>query len=337
MSAWAAALASLGALCALSGCFEVKYDCRLTCGPQDACPAGLFCLTENGSGLCAPPNTKTCYPGSNMDAATDRLDAREAGMDARDAGPDAEAGTAGPPSMLCHNGSCLTLPDSIRKNLVLLLWPSNLPPVGSPVSVWKDQSGQGNDARALYPSAPPLVVPNGVQLDSKQLGAGFLVANSPSLDFGSDDFAVIVVAGLSSATAPVSLFRKSDSARTNSRKIALYWALTSATTGEPQAEVDDVVVGTTTPAPQPSVGAYAVQRMASHIELHFDGTVFGSTDLPASDISTTNAEDVFIGTGSFSAFTADSVEAVIVTRGPIGSSDLNSIEKFLRTMFATMP
>ena len=337
MSAWAAALASLGALCALSGCFEVKYDCRLTCGPQDACPAGLFCLTENGSGLCAPANTKTCYPGSNMDAATDRLDAREAGMDARDAGPDAEAGTAGPPSMLCHNGSCLTLPDSIRKNLVLLLWPSNLPPVGSPVSVWKDQSGQGNDARALYPTAAPQVIPNGVQLDQKQLGGGFLVANSASLDFGSGDFAVIVVAGLSSATTPVSLFRKSDSARTNSRQIAIDWVLISSSTGAPQGTVDDIVVTTTTPVPQPSIGSYAIRRTTNHLELHFNGTVFGSADLPLSGISTTNAADVFVGTGSFSGSTADSVEAVIVMRGAVESFDLNSVERFLRAAFVTMP
>ena len=155
MSSWAA-LASLGAICALSGCFEVNYgDCRVTCAstPDQGCPGNLVCLVEPGSaGLCAPPNTKTCHPTQHTDAATDVPETHEAGIDA-------EAGAPIPPSMLCHNGSCLTLPDSIRKNLVLLLWPSNLPSVGSPVSVWADQSGQGNDAHALYPTTPPHVIP----------------------------------------------------------------------------------------------------------------------------------------------------------------------------------
>ena len=105
-----------------------------------------------------------------------------------------------PPEVLCHNGNCLPLPAEVRANMVLLLWPSNLPAVGSPVDVWPDQSGQGNDAHALYPTALPHVIPNGVQLDASQRGSGFVVFNSPSLDFGSGDFAVIVVAGLSSST-----------------------------------------------------------------------------------------------------------------------------------------
>src|SRR6185312_11957437 len=99
---------------------------------------------------CVSPNTM-CVPLT--DASTDGLDA---------GGTDAEGGVSLPPQMLCHNGSCFPLSDTLRANLVLLLWPSNLPPVGSPVSIWSDQSGKGNDAYALYPSAPPQVIPDGV-------------------------------------------------------------------------------------------------------------------------------------------------------------------------------
>lgn len=341
MSAWAAALASLGALCALSGCFEVNYgNCRITCTTQEGygCPAGLTCLIESGAtGLCAPPGTKTCPTGSNTDAAPDRPDAREAGTDARDAGPDAEAGASLPPPTLCHNGSCLTLPDSIRKNLVLLLWPSNLPPVGSPVSVWQDQSGQGNDAHALYPSAPPHVIPSGVQLDQTQPGTGFVVGNSPSLDFGAGDFAIIVVGGLSSTTARVSFFRKSDGARTNIHQISIDWVVPPSLVGAPQGAVNDTVVSTDAIISQPSVGAYTLQRAADHLELHLNGTVLASSDLSTPGASTTSAADVFVGVGSLSGEPAASVEAVMAIRASPDSVDLKMVERFLRSVFATAP
>ncbi|MES1206938.1 MAG: hypothetical protein ABUS79_13460 [Pseudomonadota bacterium] len=314
----------------MSGCFEVKYgDCRVTCTVEQGCPANLTCLVEQGAGLCAPPGTTTCHPQQHLDAATDRADAGEAGLEA-------EAGAAGPPLMLCHNGSCLTLPETIRKNLVLLLWPSNLPALGSPVSVWADQSGQGNDAHALYPTAPPHVIPNGVQLDSTQLGSGFVVANSPSLDFGPGDFAVIVAAGLSSSASPVSFFRKSDGARTNSRQISIDWVLSTSIAGQPQGAVNDTLIFTTANIAQPSVGAYTLQRATNHVELHLNGAVLGSSDLPAGG-STTNAADAFVGVRNMFGSPADSIEAVIAIRGSVGSSDLNAVESFLKTLFARAP
>ncbi len=332
MPAWRA-LATLGAICALSGCFEVKYgDCRVTCTRELGCPANLTCLIERetaSSGLCAPPGMKTCL--TNPDAATDASDAREAGVDA-------EASTAaGPPSMLCHNGSCLSLSESIRKNLVLLLWPSNLPPVGSTVPVWADQSGQGNDARALSLTAAPQVFAHGVQFDSTQAGGGFIVRNSSSLDFGSGDFAVIVVGGLSSGATPVSFFRKSDSARTNSRQISIDWGLSSSQMGGPEGAVNDTVLVATASLGQPAVYAYTLERANDHVELHVNGTVLSSADLPGPGASTSNAADAYVGVSNVFSRPAASIEAVIAIRGQIESSDFNGLETFLRTLFATMP
>jgi hypothetical protein len=283
---------------------------------------------EKGSGLCAPQGTTTCYPGQHKDAAPD-------GSDAGDGGSDAEAGAAAPPSMLCHNGFCLTLPESIRKNLVLLLWPSNLPPMGSPVSVWADQSGQGNDARALYPTAPPHVIANGVQLDPNQLGSGLVVGNSPSLDFGSGDFAVVVVGGLASSTARVSLFRKSDGTRTDSRQISIDWVLSSATTGRPQGTVDDTQVLSGMDTVQPAVNAYTLWRAMDHLELRLNEAVLGKADLPSPGLSTSNSEDVYLGVTNYFGSPADTLETVIAIRGTVGSSDLGVLEVFLKEVFTT--
>ncbi len=261
----------------------------------------------------------------------------DAGLDRMDAGgTDAEAGMSGPPSMLCHNGKCLTLPEDVRSNLVLLLWPSNLPAVGSPVSVWADQSGQANDAHALSTTARPQVIPDGVQLDSTQSGAGFVVANSPSLDFGSGDFAVIVVAGLSSSTTPRTFFRKSDSARTNSQQISIDWVLSStssALTGRPQGVVDDTTVLATMDVSQPSVEAYTLYRSANNLELRLNEAVLGTGDLPIPGLSTTNPEDLYLGVSGMFGSPVDSIEAVVAIHGSIGSTELTRLEVFLRTVF----
>jgi len=300
-------------------------------------------------GLCAP--TDTICPDRNdagadagpMDTGgDDRPDAMDGG-DATDAGDamDGRDGTdgvdPGPPEVLCHNGNCFPLPSAVRANLVILLWPSNLPAVGSPVDVWRDQSGQGNDARALFPTAPPHVIPNGVQLDASQRGSGFIVVNSPSLDFGSGDFAIIVVAGLASSTTPVSFFRKSDGARENSRQISLEWGRSASNEGQLQAAVNDSPVVATRDVPQPSVGAYSLRRMTNFLELRVNEAVLGRTDLPAAGLSTTNAQHVYLGVANMLGNPAESIAAVIAIRGSIDPADLNELLAFLRTNFAKTP
>ena len=249
-------------------------------------------------------------------------------------GTDAEAGTSLPPSMLCHNGNCFSLPADVRANLVLLLWPSNLPAVGATVPIWADQSGQGNDAHALATTALPLVIPDGVHLDPTTPGSGFVVVNSPSLDFGSGDFAVIVVAGLSSSTTPLSFFRKSEGSRT-SQQISLDWVLSSTVSGGPQGTVDSTLVSTSTDISQPSVEAYTLYRSTDQVELHVNGVVLGSSDLPTPGLSTTNAADLYLGVNGMVGSSVDSIEAVVAIRGSIGSTELGQLEGFMRDVFAT--
>jgi hypothetical protein len=322
-----AALTSLAALFALAGCFQLSpRSCEVLCTPDQGCPGDFQCMPQAGSnyGLCASPGM-TCPPLFS-DAGGDQT------MDA--GASDAEAGAPLPPDMLCHNGTCFTLPDAVRSNLVLLLWPSNLPPVGSTVSLWADQSGNGNDAHALYPTALPQVIADGVHLDPTQTGDGFVVNNSPALDFASGDFALIAVAGLSSGMASVALVKKSDGARTNSRQITIEWTLSSPTTGRPDGVLDDTTIPASTDMAEPSVAAYTLYRSTDHIELHVNGAVVSSADLPAPGMSTTNSDDVYVGVGSMVGSPADSIEAVIAVRGTVGATALNQLELFLRDVFA---
>jgi hypothetical protein len=324
-----AALAALTALLALSGCFQLSpKSCEVLCtATTNDCPGDLHCVIQDNMnyGICTAPGGY-CPP----------LFA-DAGMPLPDAGsPDADAGAPLPPGMLCHNGACFTLPDAVRANLVLLLWPSNLPPVGSTVSVWKDQSGQGNDAHALIPAALPTVIADGIHLDATQPGTGFVVVDSPTLDFASGDFALVVVAGLSSSTTPLSLARKSDGARTNSRRISIDWILSagdSAITGRPEGAIDDTLLPANSDIPHPAVADYTLYRSTDHVELHMNSTVLASADLPTPGLSTTNTDDLYVGVSGLAGAPADSIEAVIAVRGPIESAVLTQLELFLNDAF----
>lgn len=330
-----AAPAALVALFAVTGCFRyTPQDCQVLCDLKAipaACPGEMACLPQpslSGTGLCAAPGTLCEGPVSDSGVGTSDSGTHDAG-DAGDAGPSQA------PAMLCHNGSCFTLPDAVRANVVLLLWPSNLPAVGSTVSLWADQSGRANDAHALAPSAPPTVIPDGVHLDSSQTGTGFVVADSPSLDFAAGDFALVAVVGLSSETTPVTIARKADGARTNSRQISIDWMRMTTDAGFIggfQGSIDDTTIEATNDVPQPSVTTYTLYRSAAHAELHVNGAVFGSADLPAAT-STTNAAPLYIGANGLFGSPADSIEAVIAVRGPIESTVLNQLELFLRDVF----
>jgi len=326
------ALAGLGVIWALAGCFKVNNfaNCRITCSADDQCPSGLTCDLEHG--LCTPEGTK-CL--DTTDAGPDATDATDA-MDAGDAGTDRPVE---PPQVLCRGGgdanNCLTLPESVRSNLVLLLWPSNLSTVvGSPVNVWPDQSGKGNDAHAF--DVPAHVVADGVQLDRTQMGSRFEVADNASLDLGSGDFAIFMVAGLVSNNQPVILFLKSDAAPANPRQVALAFEPENGGPGVPIGVVNDVptLISNRVP-PQPSVAVYSLRRRGDHAELRLNTEVVASADLPAGT-STTNSEDILIGSVPF-GYVADSISAVIIVKGPAATNDLDNLESFLRTFAVASP
>lgn len=336
-----AALAAVALIWATAGCFEVKYlQCRITCTAEEGCPQNLNCIIEPGEfiGLCAPPGTLTCsspQADAGMDAdAMDSSDAMDA-SDVPDAIDESDVDTGPPPpippKVLCRGDDCLELSEALRANLVLLLWPSNLPPAGSRVPFWYDQSGRDNHARALYASYQPVVTANGVKLDTTRPGSGFFVENSSSLDFGAGDFAVIVVAGLAFNNQEVGLFSKSDGARPPAqRQVTLDFTLSpgSVTKGRPQALVNDKAIDALFDTPQPSIAVYGIQRVVDHVELRLNGMALNSIELD-SGVSTTNNAGVYLGTGGLEGYVADSIAAVVAVRGPISSTDLNALESFL--------
>ncbi|MEP6652543.1 MAG: hypothetical protein ABJA82_04240 [Myxococcales bacterium] len=218
-----------------------------------------------------------------------------------------------------------------------MLWPSNLPALGSAVSVWPDLSGKGNDAKALNPEALPAVVADGVKLIPGQPGAGFAIENGASLDFAAEDFVVVVVSGLKTAM-PATFFLKSDLNRDNPRQIALASAVSSdPTVRRPQGRVNATTINAGVDLPQPSVNVYALRRTDNHEELRVNGVVLGSGNLANATESTTNADGIFLGVSSPSSPAVDTLEGAFAMKGAINSGDLSDLETFLRLTLSSAP
>ena len=83
------------------------------------------------------------------------------------------------------------------------------------------------------------------------------------------------------------------------------------------------------------MGVYTLWRATDRLEIHYNGVIFGRTNLSTPGESTSNAADVYIGVTNVIGFPVDSIEAVIAIRGSIGSTHLEQLEGFLLTLFAT--
>ena len=331
------ALAGLGVIWAISGCFNVNYgNCRITCEIDDHCPGSLKCVRKT----TGPGEASARRRGRPVQLSRARTPApmparwTRAATTAPTRWMEATVPMAVPQRCSATTETASPFPRRSAQTSSSFCGRQTSRPSVPRSTFWRDQSGQGNDAKAIQPTALPHVIPNGVQLNSNRLGSGFSVVNSPSLDFGGGDFAVIVVAGLSSSTAPVTFFRKWDGVRLNSRRISIEWVLSSATTGRPQGAVNDTPVGPDMDTTQPSVRAYTLRRTTDHLDLYINEVGLGSADLPTAGASTSNAQDVFLGVNTEFGDPADSLEAVIAIRGSIESADLNRLQVFLRTVFA---
>ena len=225
-----AALAGLAVIWAISGCFNVRlrplpHHMR----DDDDCPGGLTCVMEQrdrSDGLCAPPGTTTCplrasrtpapMPTRWMRAATTaptRWMAVSDGADGADAGPRSPGGAL-PQRKLLHpptGGPREPGPPALAVEPPGRRFAG--PRLARPV-----RPGQRR-ARRSIPTPSPTSSPTASSSTPARWAAGFYVVNSPSLDFGSGDFAVIVVAGLSSSTTSGVVVPKVGRCRENSRRV----------------------------------------------------------------------------------------------------------------------
>jgi hypothetical protein len=242
---------------------------------------------------------------------------------------------------LCYEGDCVDVSTGTTQQIALWLDPSTLPAVGATVSTWADRSGNHNDANTFNTVNPPVVIDRGLALlhypsgpGTSPVGGGLLVGNSPTLDLGTDDFTILVVADLSSGYGP--LFSKANGQRGDARRdITL-----SAGPGMVLGEINSLepLVQATNPGPRNTrteiVQArhlLVMRRVQSTLELRTDGVLQDSYTDPKVGLTTSNDSEVQVGgyAVDFDGSAVAGMSALMVIRGSLTTADLETLEQLL--------
>lgn len=302
-------------------------------GPMDARDAGIDADidAEAGSGSDSGFDGGTdLHPNTDADAS--RGDGGDAGTPSTD-----DAGcplAVAPPTMVCQGKQCLTLSNAVRSGVMLWLDPSNLGPFGSKVSLWCDQSGKENHAYALGENNLPQVSRDGVALAYGTDDAAFVVANSPSIDLGSDDFLILVVAGIQNGTEAKTIFRKSKGG-SKDPQVAIQWSYyTDISDFRLTGLVNETSVVSPAATDAGRVRLYGLRRADEKLDLRVNGQTLSSLPLVTSGASTRNENDLFIGQLGYGApWSVDSLHAVIVIRGKLDAAEVGRLESYFVSAF----
>ncbi len=310
---------ALVALCATASCFTPEYHCRITCpenGP--ACPTHFTC--DRKTNLCASDEmgatceTSVQLPPPGPDGG---IDVPSPDVSTADAIGDVPApiDAGDPPAQLCHGTNCFDLSPETRKVLVLWLDPSNLPTmIGTTVGRWPDRSGRRNDALALSPESLPRSSGNGLSLHQGPAGAMRLLQD-PSLDFGTTDFTLMMVASVSKS--PSCFYANFDGKnRADPRGVEMRWGYSTPLS---ETTLEATINRTRLDSNRRGLGdqrphLFVLRRSGAMAELRLDGGVIAYTPLESPDVNTTTVTPIYLGGCSDSGWPLPVIHAAVAGR-----------------------
>jgi hypothetical protein len=238
-------------------------------------------------------------------------------------------------------GAAFVLPPAAMTNLVLWLDAGRgVTATADHVASWKDNSGQGNDAKQDAAAARPELVttPQGPAVRFSPTAKTFLtIASSPTLNFGTGELTLIVAAGYKNKSnvpkftgAGVMFFKQA----TLAGELGLYgnWPRNMVDTGFVFARVggegqSDLGTKETT-LNDGVLRLYELRRTATSMELRLDGKVSASGNYTPRDVDGTLS--VGIGAKPNGTFPLDGdVYAVLAWKGALAPATLSDVENAL--------
>ncbi len=292
-----ALLAIVGSALVFSGCVGDS-----PVGPADA-------AVDAGGVQDAMPSQDT---GSPMDAAVEA------------AGPDAGDAAAG---------------FSVKNLPGIALWLDAAKGVvndgNQKVSTWSDQSGNSNDATQSLPGNQPTLgaqTINGMAAIHFVGGQDLEIADSASLQLGTGDFFIAVVARWTNVSGFAQLYGKKEPL--NPYNGAGMWGnypTNGLVGGETQTGLS--VASTTSSLNDNVARQYAVRRSGSTLSLRVNGKTEGTTANATSDCSAVGTK-AYIGQNGGSQYPLDGdIAELVVIKGSISGTDLTALETYLANKY----
>jgi hypothetical protein len=251
----------------------------------------------------------------------------------------ADAGDAAPDVLVALS------PKALGQRLVFWFDPTSLVVQEGRVVRWKDLSDSGNDAVQPVPGFQPVLGAASIAgLPAARFGGPVTFLRSydnPSLQWGRDDFLVLVVERATAATtaANAMLYQKTGDAPYDGASLYLN-ANKPLTTKLAAGQVSGgtYVVSSAPPATfvDGNVHLLGVHRSGPSLEVRVDGTVssslvnarVGSTDVSAPGFDAIIGHNGYNPRPEFQQLHGDIAEMVAI-RGPLSASELAGLEQYL--------
>jgi hypothetical protein len=220
----------------------------------------------------------------------------------------------------------------------LLTWldPSNLPPPGEAVTLWRDRSGRGNDARPISAARAVASAPaGGVDLPFVQ-GGGLTIEDSPSLRLGNDGFVLLVAARVLGAP-PTCLFAKADGAdRLLPKVLVLEMRLPDgAMEPSPHAQVNGL--GVQSPRTGLADGhphLFVLHRAGRSFTLRIDGVPEATVTAAPGGVDPDNDRPAVLGTCGRNALPLPAIKGLVLVRGSFDAAEVGRLERFWGRLLA---
>jgi len=276
---------------------------------------------------------------------TDGGDGGIGGTDGGIGGADGGTGGAGggnchdeiePPTMSCWNGHCLTLTETMQIGSVLWLDPSNLGPAGSSTNTWCDQSGDYNDAFALSAGALPKVMPSGgLMLDYGVDGAGLVVPEYPTLDFGAGDFTILMVVGFNHGGIGKTFFLKQNNPPGDfPKQLVMEWLIATPPDFSFVGFVNETEFVSSKPTGAGVERVYGLRRIGDDVQLRVNGNIVNTGTLLTRGASTDSNGNIYLGSrGGLDFETVDTIRAAIMIGGSLTDQEVGALEAWLLAAF----
>ncbi len=253
--------------------------------------------------------------------------------DASDAFPDADADAA---DVAPSDGGT---PASVKTLVLWLDATKSLTSTGSLVSKWPDQSGKGNHATQSSSGNQPTIVSSGiggkraVRFDGST--SYLVIADASTLQFGTGDFYIGVVASYANPTSVYSTFYGKFEAVSPQRGAGLFGNHAATSTSKLYVWLDKTS-GYVTPSSGYNDGKarlYAVRRAGTDLELRVGGAVMFKATPPAIDVSA-SGQNVWVGgRGTDAQFLDGMIAEVVVLAGVTSDADVTLIEDYLTAKY----
>jgi hypothetical protein len=199
-----------------------------------------------------------------------------------------------------------------------------------------------NHAIAASQDHPPQVVPGGLSLAFGMANAAFRIPNSSTIDMGTDDFIILVVAGLVAGSQdPTQIddgrcfFNKADGKASSPKGITLDWENYAGTDYRVLGQVNETITMANVMTNIGQVRLYGLRRAADRLEVRINGQIVNSaTSLDTPGASTQNTRDAYVGQyGPGDPTSVNTLHAAVVVKGTVSAPDLGTLESYLLRAF----